>query len=80
MVDVDDIDATETLLNIVEDNDIQSSVLETDNGLHFYFRGYDLTSNKIKWYSKIQKAKQYDPMPAWLYIKKNRGYFSKDFS
>src|SRR5690606_19665273 len=31
----------------------QCSVLETDNGMHFYFKGYDLTANKIKWYSNI---------------------------
>lgn len=94
MVDVDDIDEAEILLDIVEDRDIQCSVLETDNGMHFYFRGYDLTANKIKWFSNIgikcdyklgikntvdplkingrtrkwiRKAKQHDPMPAWLY-------------
>ncbi|MFD2046028.1 phage/plasmid primase, P4 family [Ornithinibacillus salinisoli] len=53
MVDIDDIDEAETLMDIVEDKDIQCSVLETNNGMHFYFRGYDLTSNKIKWYSNI---------------------------
>ncbi|MDQ0343310.1 putative DNA primase/helicase [Lederbergia wuyishanensis] len=53
MVDVDDIDEAETLFEIVEDKDIQCSVLETDNGMHFYFKGYDLTSNKIKWFSNI---------------------------
>lgn len=53
MVDIDDIDAAEILLDIIEDRDIQCSVLETDNGMHFYFKGYDLTANKIKWYSNI---------------------------
>jgi len=53
MVDVDDIDSAETLFDIVESKNIQCSVLETDSGMHFYFRGYDLTSNKIKWYSNI---------------------------
>lgn len=53
MVDVDDIDSAETLLDIVEDNDIQCSVLETNNGYHFYFKGYDITANKIKWFSNI---------------------------
>lgn len=53
MVDVDDIDDAETLLDIIEEKDIQCSVLETSNGMHFYFRGYDLTSNKIKWFSNI---------------------------
>lgn len=102
MVDVDDIEEAEILLDIVEDKDIQCSVLETDNGMHFYFRGYNLTANKIKWYSNvgihcdyklgirntvdplkidgrtrkwIRKAKQHDPLPAWLYpySKKNPG-------
>lgn len=53
MVDVDDMDAAEILLDIVEEKDIQCSVLETDNGMHFYFKGYDITANKIKWYSNI---------------------------
>ncbi|MFD2628740.1 DNA primase family protein [Oceanobacillus kapialis] len=53
MVDVDDFDYAEILFDIVEDRDIQCSVLETSNGMHFYFKGYDLTSNKIKWYSNI---------------------------
>lgn len=53
MVDIDDIDEAEILFDIVEDKDIQCSVLETNNGMHFYFRGYDLTANKIKWYSNI---------------------------
>ena len=42
MIDVDDMDDAETLLDIVEDKDIQCSVLETDNGMHFYFKGYDI--------------------------------------
>ncbi|MBU5214579.1 phage/plasmid primase, P4 family [Heyndrickxia oleronia] len=53
MVDIDDIDEAETLLDIIEDKDIQCSVLETTGGMHFYFKGYDLTANKIKWYSNI---------------------------
>ncbi|WP_153464801.1 DNA primase family protein [Sediminibacillus terrae] len=53
MVDVDDIEEAEILFEIVEDKDIKCSVLETDNGMHFYFRGYDLTTNKIKWYSNV---------------------------
>nr|WP_206691673.1 DNA primase family protein [Heyndrickxia coagulans] len=53
MVDVDDIEDAETLLDIIEDRNVQCSVLETNNGMHFYFRGYDLTANKIKWYSNI---------------------------
>lgn len=53
MVDVDDIDDAETLLDIVEDKNIQCSVLETTGGMHFYFKGYDITANKIKCYSNI---------------------------
>ncbi|WP_461181828.1 DNA primase family protein [Virgibacillus kimchii] len=53
MVDIDDIEEAEILMDIVEDKDIQCSVLETTNGMHFYFKGYDLTANKIKWYSNI---------------------------
>lgn len=53
MVDVDDIDEAEILLDIVEDKNIKCSVLQTNNGMHFYFKGYDLTANKIKWYSNI---------------------------
>ncbi|UYX53345.1 phage/plasmid primase, P4 family [Bacillus thuringiensis] len=53
MVDVDDIDEAEMLLDIIEDKNIQCSVLETTNGMHFYFKGYDITANKIKWFSNI---------------------------
>lgn len=53
MVDIDDIDEAEILFDIVEDKDIQCSILETDNGMHFYFKGYDMPANKIKWYSNI---------------------------
>ncbi len=53
MVDVDDMDEAESLFEIIEDKNIQCSVLETYNGMHFYFRGYDITANKIKWYSNI---------------------------
>lgn len=53
MVDIDDMDDAERLLDIIEDKNIQCSVLETNDGMHFYFRGYDLTSNKIKWFSNI---------------------------
>ncbi|EJR01717.1 phage/plasmid primase, P4 family domain-containing protein [Bacillus cereus MSX-A1] len=53
MVDLDDIDEAEMLLDIIEDKNIQCSVLETTNGMHFYFKGYDITANKIKWFSNI---------------------------
>ncbi|MCU4843749.1 phage/plasmid primase, P4 family [Bacillus cereus] len=53
MIDVDDIAEAETLLDIIEDKNINCSVLETTNGMHFYFKGYDITANKIKWFSNI---------------------------
>lgn len=53
MVDVDDMTEAETLLDIIEDKNINCSVLETTNGMHFYFKGYDITANKIKWFSNI---------------------------
>lgn len=53
MVDIDDIADAETLLDIIEDKNINCSVLETTNGMHFYFKGYDITANKIKWFSNI---------------------------
>lgn len=53
MVDVDDMEEADLLFDIVEDKDIKCSILETDNGMHFYFKGYDIPSNKIKWYSNI---------------------------
>ena len=53
MVDVDDNEDANTLLDIIEDKDIHCSVLETTNGMHFYFKGYDITTNKIKWYANI---------------------------
>ncbi|AQY40933.1 phage/plasmid primase, P4 family [Bacillus thuringiensis] len=53
MVDVDDIGEAETLLDIIEDKSINCSVLETTNGMHFYFKGYNITANKIKWFSNV---------------------------
>ncbi|MFV5912476.1 DNA primase family protein [Bacillus cereus] len=53
MVDVDDMTEAETLLDIIEDKNINCSVLETTNGMHFYFKGYAITANKIKWFSNI---------------------------
>ncbi|MED0936448.1 phage/plasmid primase, P4 family [Bacillus mobilis] len=53
MVDVDDMPEAENLLDIIEDKNINCSVLETTNGMHFYFKGYDITANKIKWFSNI---------------------------
>ncbi|MBG9753350.1 DNA primase [Bacillus thuringiensis] len=53
MVDVDDMAEAENLLDIIEDKNINCSVLETTNGMHFYFKGYDITANKIKCFSNI---------------------------
>lgn len=53
MVDVDDIQESKLLLNIIKKLNIQCSVLATDNGHHFYFKGYDLTTNKIKWFTPL---------------------------
>lgn len=53
MVDVDDVDEADILMDIVEDLNLKCSVLQTTDGMHFYFKGYDLTANKIKWYSNI---------------------------
>ncbi|WP_254894044.1 hypothetical protein [Bacillus cereus] len=53
MVDIDDIDKAEMFLELVEGKYIQCSVLETTNGMSFYFKDYEVTANKIKWFSNI---------------------------
>ncbi|MCC3688752.1 hypothetical protein LLR47_26590 [Bacillus cereus] len=53
MVEINDIDKAEILLEIVEEKHIQCSLLETTNGMSFYFKGYEVTTNKIKWFSNI---------------------------
>lgn len=53
MVDVDDVETAEIILDIVEDLNIQCSVLETDNGYHFYFEDHNIDKNKIGWYCNI---------------------------
>jgi len=53
MVDIDDMDDADIIFDILEDKEYNFSALETDNGMHFYFKGYDIPSNKIKWYSNI---------------------------
>lgn len=53
MVDIDDMDDADIIFEILEDKEISFSALETDNGMHFYFKGYDLPANRIKWYSNI---------------------------
>lgn len=52
-VDVDNKHDSKKLLKIVDDLDVGCSVLETNHGMHFYFKGYDLTTNKIGWYTGI---------------------------
>lgn len=37
----------------MDELNIGCSVLETDKGMHFYFKGYDLKANKIGWYTPI---------------------------
>lgn len=53
MVDVDDMNEAQLLLNIIEDEQIKCNILETDNGMHFYFKGYNMTNNKTKNFSAI---------------------------
>ena len=53
MIDVDDINEAEILLNIIEDEQIHCNVLSTDKGMHFYFKGYNMTTNKTKNYTAI---------------------------
>lgn len=38
---------------MVDSLNIGCSVLQTDHGMHFYFQGYDLKTNKIGWYTPI---------------------------
>ncbi|SGT00137.1 putative DNA primase-phage associated [Staphylococcus aureus] len=53
MIDVDDKNEAEILLNIIEDEQIHCNILDTDNGMHFYFKGYNMTTNKTKNYTAI---------------------------
>lgn len=53
MVDVDSIEESDLLLDIIEDLKIKCNILETDNGIHVYFKGYDIPANKIKWFTPI---------------------------
>lgn len=53
MIDIDSIEESDLLLDIIEDLDIKCSVLETTQGIHVYFKGYDLTANKVDWFSPI---------------------------
>lgn len=53
MVDVDSKSESKKLLKILKAFNLSFSALETDHGIHFYFRGYELTTNKIGWYTPI---------------------------
>ena len=52
-VDVDNWPESHKLLKILDNLNISFSALETTHGIHFYFQGYDLTTNKIKWYTAL---------------------------
>lgn len=51
--DVDNWPDAKALLKILDDLRLGFSALETNHGIHFYFKGYDLTANKIGWYTPI---------------------------
>lgn len=53
MLDIDSHEEADILLDIIEDCGINCSVLETTNGIHVYFKGSELTSNKVDWFSPI---------------------------
>lgn len=53
MLDIDSIEESDLLLDIIEDLKIKCSVLETDNGIHIYFKGMDMPTNKIDWWSPL---------------------------
>ncbi|QYD00692.1 primase C-terminal domain-containing protein [Lactiplantibacillus plantarum] len=52
-VDVDTQDDSRKLLKILDELNFSYSALKTNHGVHFYFQGYDLTTNKIGWYTAI---------------------------
>lgn len=41
------------LLKIIKNLDIGCFVLETNHGMHFYFKGYELKTNKIGWFTPL---------------------------
>lgn len=53
MIDIDTIEESDLLLDIIEDLNLQCSVLETTNGIHVYFKGHDIPANRIEWFSPI---------------------------
>ncbi|WP_212746649.1 DNA primase family protein [Ruoffia tabacinasalis] len=53
MIDIDSIEESDLMLDIIEDLNLKCSVIETENGIHVYFKGYDLPTNKIDWWSPI---------------------------
>ena len=52
-VDIDNEPDSKKFLHMVDSLNIGCSVLQTDHGMHFYFQGYDLKTNKIGWYTPI---------------------------
>lgn len=52
-VDVDTKEESSKLLKILDNLNVNFSALETNHGMHFYFQGYDLTTNKIAWYTAL---------------------------
>lgn len=54
MVDIDSVEESDLILDIIEDLHINCSVLETTQGIHVYFKApKDLPSNKIDWWSPL---------------------------
>lgn len=52
-IDVDNWPESKKLLTILDNLNVEFSALETSHGMHFYFQGYDLTTNKIGWYTAL---------------------------
>lgn len=52
-VDVDNWIDSRKLLTILDNLNVSFSAVETTHGMHFYFQGYDLTTNKIGWYTAL---------------------------
>lgn len=53
MVDVDSLTAAKKLKTVLDAEHANFAALRTDKGMHFYFQDYQLTTNKIGWYSAI---------------------------
>ncbi|MHC5215411.1 phage/plasmid primase, P4 family [Enterococcus sp. LJL128] len=53
MIDIDTPEESKLLIKIIKSLDINCSILKTNQGIHIYFKGYELTKNSIDWYSAI---------------------------